>query len=290
MMAKTNIFTCNSTLFPVMDVIEAAQFTGREGFAGMELKHNPLSFWPTTIPQSTIRELVTIGKGTGIGYTVHAPDILNPATDLPESKARDNEIFRRLVDLAVQLSSPVVGIHPGIVYKLLALERRGVPFHTERYSRQELSTEARKRAVDTYLEWGDLCSKAGLILTVENEVHVRHTVAPTAEILAQIIRGTNQDNIRVNLDTGHAYIGAGLLEEFNVLKDLIVHIHLDDGRTPGVSEHLPLGEGRVDFSPLAAFISQLEGAVVLEIYAPERPVQATLDSREYLLDLLTNND
>ncbi len=49
MMAKTNIFTYNSTLFPVMDVIEAAQFTGREGFAGMELKHNPLSFWPTTI-------------------------------------------------------------------------------------------------------------------------------------------------------------------------------------------------------------------------------------------------
>ncbi len=43
--------------------------------------------------------------------------------------------------------------------------------------------------MDTYLEWGDLCSKAGLILTVENEVHVRHTVAPTAEILAEMIRG-----------------------------------------------------------------------------------------------------
>jgi sugar phosphate isomerase/epimerase len=286
MKVKPNIFTCNWTLFPVMDVIEAARFTGREGFAGMELECCPLDFWPTTIPQSTIKELVKIGDGAGIGYSVHAPDSINPATDLPESKARDNEIFRRLVDLAVRLSSPVVGIHPGIVYKLLALERRGVPFHTERYSRQELSTEARKRAVDTYLEWGDLCAKAGLILTVENEVHVRHTVAPTAEILAEIIRGTNQDNIRVNLDTGHAFIGAGLLEEFNVLKDLIVHIHLDDGRTPGVSEHLPLGEGCADFSPLAAFISQLEGAVVLEIYAPERPVQATLDSREYLLNLL----
>ena len=71
-----------------------------------------------------------------------------------------------------------------------------------------------------------------------------------------------------------------------MLKDLIVHIHLDDGRTPGVSEHLPLGEGRADFSPLADFICRMEGAVVLEIYAPERPVQATLDSRNFLLNLL----
>jgi L-ribulose-5-phosphate 3-epimerase UlaE len=71
-----------------------------------------------------------------------------------------------------------------------------------------------------------------------------------------------------------------------VLKKLIVHMHLDDGRTSGVSEHLPLGEGRADFSPLAHFIANMQGAAVLEIYAPDRPVQATIESRDYLLRVL----
>jgi sugar phosphate isomerase/epimerase len=285
-MMKPNIFTCNWTMFPVMDVVEAARFTARERFSGMELECDPLGFWPTTISESTVRELVAIKESEGIGYTVHAPDVINPATDQPETKVHDNEIFKRLVELATRLSSPVVGIHPGVVNELSCLERRGVPFATDRYNREELAEDGRKRAVETYAEQGDLCAEAGLTLTVENEVHVRNTVAPTVEILTDLIKNTGRDNIKANLDTGHAYIGAGLSEEFDVLRNLIVHMHLDDGRTPGVSEHLPLGEGRADFSPLADFICRMEGAVVLEIYAPERPVQATLDSREYLLNLV----
>jgi sugar phosphate isomerase/epimerase len=199
---------------------------------------------------------------------------------------RDREIFRRLLDMAVHLGSPVVGIHPGVVHALFALERRGVPFEVERYSRETLIADARKRAVDTYGDWGDLCREADLTLTVENEVHVRHSAAPTAEILAELIGKAGRTNIRVNLDTGHAYIGAGLAEEFGVLRDLIVQMHLNDGRTPGVSEHLPLGGGLADFSPLAPFIARMDGAAVLEIYAPDRPVRATKESRDYLLRVL----
>lgn len=269
-----------------MDVIEAARFTAREGFAGIELESTPLGFWPTTVPSSTIRELVYIGKNEGVGYSVHAPDSINPATDQPETRTRDREIFRRLLDMAVRLSSPVVGIHPGVVHALFALERHKTPFDVRRYSRDSLISEARRRAVDTYSEWGELCRDAGLTLTVENEVHVRHTVAPTAEILGEMIRKTGRKNVRVNLDTGHAYIGAGLLEEFGVLQELIVHMHLNDGQSPGLSEHLPLGRGRADFSPLAHFIANMQGAAVLEIYAPNDPVLATRESRDYLLRVL----
>jgi sugar phosphate isomerase/epimerase len=272
-----------------MDTLEAVRFTAREGFAGIELECSPLGFWPTTLSQSVVKELATIGRGEGIGYTVHAPDSINPATDLPEAKVRDNEIFRSLVELAQGLSSPVVGIHPGVVHTLFALERRGVPFVTERYNRDKLVADGRKRAIETYAQWGDLCAEAELTLTVENEVHVRHSVAPTAEILAEMVEAIGRDNIKVNFDTGHAYIGAGLAEEFNVLKDHIVHMHLDDGRTPGASEHLPLGEGLADFSPLVDFMATMEGALVLEVYAPDRPVEATLESRDYLLKLMSQN-
>jgi len=285
-MPMPRIYTCNWTLFPAMDVVDAARFTAREGFAGIELEATPLGFWPTTVSSAVVRELAGIGKGEEIGYSVHAPDSLNPATDQPEVKTRDREIFRRLLEIAVHLDSPAVGIHPGVAHALFALERRGVPFEVERYSRSALIADARKRAVNIYVEWSDLCREAGLTLTVENEVHVRHSVAPTAAILAELIGKAGRENIRVNLDTGHAYIGAGLAEEFGVLRDLIVHMHLNDGRTPGVSEHLPLGEGRADFSPLASFIAHMPGAAVLEIHAPDRPIQATQESRDYLLRVL----
>lgn len=285
-MRMPRIYTCNWTLFPVMDVVEAARFTAREGFAGIELEAVPLGFWPTTVPPTRLRELAGIGKGEGIGYSVHAPDHLNPATDQPEVKTRDREVFRRLLEIAARLESPALGIHPGVAHTLFALERRGVPFEVERYRRDSLVADARKRAVDTYVEWSDLCREAGLTLTVENEVHVRHSVAPTVEILAELIGKAARANLRVNLDTGHACIGAGLAEEFGVLRDLIVHLHLNDGRTPGVSEHLPLGEGCADFAPLAPFIARMPGAAVLEIHAPDRPVQATKESRDYLLRVL----
>ena len=285
-MNEPAIYTCNWTLFPLMDCVEAARFTAREGFAGIELECDALDFWPTTLSPSTVAELAAIGEGEGIAYTVHAPDSINPATHLPEERVRDDEIVKRLVELAERLRSPVLGIHPGVLTTLFSLERRRAPFATARFDRERLAEEGRERAVETFARWGELCAQAGLTLTVENEVHVHHSAAPTAETLAAMIEATGRGNVKVNLDTGHAFIGAGLAEEFAVLKDRIVHMHLDDGRTEGVSEHLPLGEGVADFSPLAGFMATFGGALVLEIYAPDRPVEATLGSRDFLLEVL----
>ena len=294
-MPQPRVFACNWSLFPLMDSMAAARFAAREGFAGIELECDPLGFWPTTLPPSTIAELASIcwrlkfHCSTIISAEispVHAPDDLNPATALPDQKARDGEIMRRLVELARRLASPVVGIHPGVVEALLRLERKGNPFDSPRFDRRRLTDEARRRAVETYVRWADLAAEASLVLTIENEVHVRHTVAPTAEILAALIDETGRADIKVNLDTGHALIGGGLAQEFEVLRRRIVHVHLNDGRTMGVSEHLPLGEGVADFAPLAAFMAGFAGALVLEIYAPERPVEATLESRDRLMRMI----
>ncbi len=285
-MTEPRIFTCNWTLFPIMDTVAAARLSAREGFAGIELECDPLGFWPTTIAAATVADLAAIGEGEGLAYTVHAPDDLNPATALPDQRTRDDEIFKSLVDLAQRLKSPVVGIHPGVVEGLFGLERKGVPFATERFDRDELARDARMRAVETYVRWAGLTAEAGLTLTIENEVHVHHSAAPTAEVLADLVEATGRDDIKVNLDTGHAFIGAGLAEEFAVLRDRIVHIHLNDGRAKGVSEHLPLGEGVADFAPLASFMNDFEGALVLEIYAPNRPLEALLESRDHLKGIL----
>ena len=66
-----------------MDPIEAARFTAREGFAGMEIQCDRLGLWPTTVATSTVAELCAIGEGEGIDYTFYPSSLLNPATALP---------------------------------------------------------------------------------------------------------------------------------------------------------------------------------------------------------------
>jgi len=270
---------------PVMDTPDMLRFTAREGFAGIELECGPLYFWPTTVTDDEARELLRIARGEGIDLSVHAPDHINPASLLPEDRARDAELIKRLIDLAVLLESPVVGIHPGVANRLFDLERRKAPFDSAKFDRAAIMNDARELAVETIAGWADLCAAAGLVLTVENEVHVRHSVATDAKVLREMVLGAARPNLKVNLDTGHAYCADGLAEEFDVLKDLIVHFHMNDGDTPGDSQHLPLGEGEADFAYLAPFLQNFEGIAVLEIYAPHRPIEAILASRDFLLQV-----
>ena len=237
---------------------------------------------------STVAELTAIGEGEGIDYIFYPPSVLNPATAFPEERVRNADMIKRSVDLAQRLGSPELCLHPGVATELSSLERRGVPFETNRFDRQHLLDEARRRAVEAIAEWADTAAEADLVIPIENEGHVHHTVAPTATLVREMVEATGRDNVKINLDTGHAFINGGLEEEFTILKDHIVHVHLNDGRTPGVSEHLPLGEGMADFASLAPFMNTFHGALALEIYAPDRPVEATLESRDRLNEILAS--
>jgi sugar phosphate isomerase/epimerase len=104
-----------------------------------------------------------------------------------------------------------------------------------------------------------------------------------------MVEAIGRSNVKVNFDTGHGFIGGGFIEEFEALKAHIGHFHMEDARTPGVSEHLPLGEGKVDFDAIASFMAAVDAVLALEIYAPDRPVEATLQSRDYLLDVIMEN-
>jgi sugar phosphate isomerase/epimerase len=268
-----------------MGPVEAARFAARHDFQGLELDCEPLDFWPGLVSQTTLRELTAIGDGEGIGYTLHEESVVNAATGLPEEASADTEKIRRLVEVAARLPSPVLAVHPGVVRELDALERHGRPFTTTRFDPAALRRRGWERAVERITGWADIAASAGMTLVVENEVHTRHTAAPTAEALAAMVEATGRPNVRVNFDTGHAFIGAGLLEELTVLKRHIAHVHLDDN-TSKKSDHLPLGTGRVDFPSIAGFLATVDAALVIEIYAPDRPEAAMLESRNYLLRVI----
>ncbi len=285
-MGKPRIFASSGALMPVMDVVEAARFAAREGFAGLDIRPNPLDFWPTTAPRRSLAELELIGDGEGIGYVFQIPDSVNPAAALPEDCMRDVDLLKRSVDIARLLGSPVLSVHPGVARELTALESHGHRFETLRFERELILVDARARAIETLADWADLIAQAGLVLAIKNEGHVPHTVAQTAGILAGLLDTIGRENARANLVTGNSVIGGGLAQEFAILQKRIAQIHLNDGRTPGADKELPLGDGTGDFSVMADFLATFPGAVTLEIFAPEQPAEATLASRDFLLRLL----
>lgn len=280
------IFAHHWTLFPVMSAVEAARFAAENGFQGLELQCNPLDFWPGLIPDATLAELAAIGRSEALAYSLYGCDTVNAATALPELRALGDETVERLLDVASRIGCQVLCLHAGKATELENLERKGVPYRTKRYDAGLLLQAASQRAVTAIAQWADLAAERGVTLVVENDAHVRHTAAPNADALAAMVRAIDRPNVRVNFDTGHAFIGGGLLEELEVLRPLIGHVHLDDNSTPHASEHLPLGEGAIDFGAIADFLAATEAALVLEIYAPRRPVEATLQSREHLLAAL----
>jgi sugar phosphate isomerase/epimerase len=194
--------------------------------------------------------------------------------------------MERMLDVCGKIGASVLCIHPGTIIGFCNLERKGVPFHSERFDREELMREGQQRSVEAITRWADLAAPVGVTIVVENDVHVRHTAAPTVEILAEIVTKAGRPNIKVNFDTGHAFIGAGLIGELDVLKPLIAHFHLDDNSTPQISDHLPLGEGTIDFPLIGEFLGTTDAALSIEIYAPDRPVEATLASRDYILGVI----
>lgn len=281
---KPRIFACTWTLQPLMGPVEAARFASTHAFDGLEIQSNVLDFWPGPGSERLLRELCAIGENEGLRYTFYGQAALNPAARAPESRHANAEMIKHAIATAVALSSPLLSVHPGVVSELATLERHGRPYATSRFDRTQLLRDGWQRAVETLAQWAELAADAGLLLTIENEAHVRHTAAPTAASLAAMIDAIGRPNVRVNFDTGHAFIGEGLQQELVVLRPHIGHLHLNDNRG-NTSEHLPLGIGAADFPAIAEFLATVDAALVLEIYAPERPVEASLESRAYLTAL-----
>lgn len=91
-------------------------------------------------------------------------------------------------------------------------------------------------------------------------------------------------DLKMCFDTGHAFseVGQEEMEEFlEEYSHVISHLHLQDTRE-GQDLHMSLGEGGVEFQPIADRLQDFNGTACIEIFA-EDPEYFRI-SREKLLD------
>lgn len=131
-----------------------------------------------------------------------------------------------------------------------------------------------------------ICDRAGqyeIMVGIENAMNERHLIGKTASEMDRLIDGVGRGNLGLTLDIGHANL-TGNLEEYLQRKEYIISVHAHDNF--GFSdEHLPLGEGKIDWSHVYDRLKDLDCPITLE----HRTLEEGVQSLRYLQGILSED-
>ncbi len=211
-----------------------------------------------TLDRGEVGELALTLKGAGLETTIHAPFIdLNPGAVDPGIRAASRHRIVQVFQVAQQLRPRVIVVHPG--YDDLHYgENRSVWL---------------KNSVEFWQEFVPLAREMGTLLAVENIYEKEPST------IKALLDAVDDPSFRHCFDVGHwnMFTTVSLEEWFGQLGSYIVESHIHDNHGQR-DEHLPVGEGGIDF---ARFFS------LLRSHAPSAVWTIEAHSRELLQRALT---
>jgi sugar phosphate isomerase/epimerase len=228
------------------------QRAAEAGYDGVEIcgfsPYISLEDYPTAASRrETAKQLADLNLGIS-GYLADLTSI-NPTA--AENKQRYLDLFRQIIDLCVEIGSPMIRVDtasaPG---SLTDLEYKA----------------AFGRLGELWHEAADLAQQAGVFVAWEFEPGF--IINKPSEVVA-LHKNVSHRNFKVIFDTAHAYmcsvVGArqqgkketlkgGVLELLKLLEGRIGHVHIIDSDgtlySDETSTHRPFGEGLIDFKSL----------------------------------------
>lgn len=258
--------------FPVKPILAEIESIGALGLDYLELAMDP--------PQAHHRQIAAqrgaIEKALirhGLGLVCHLPTFVFTA-DLTESlrRASLDEVLRSLA-VGAELGATKAVLHPGYITGL-------APFVME---------QAVALAIESIATAVEAAKELGITLCIEN-LFPKHRPFAEPEQFARLL--DRFPGLNFVLDTGHAHMddpGGGRITAFiDQCGGRLAHLHVSDnnGRQ---DEHLPLGEGSIDFVAVAKALkrSGYDDTTTLEIFTPDR--QDLVASRDRLERLLAES-
>jgi sugar phosphate isomerase/epimerase len=185
---------------------------------------------------------------TGARYVLDPRRKHEPTLVSDEGRDRRIDLLRKAIRVAADLGSPAVSFWSGIA-------PRGAARH-ECWARLE-------EGVASLLP---LAESHGIDLALEPEPGM--FVERIADVVELRRRLGSPDRLRLTVDVGHLRCTEEAEPAACVLgaAELVANVQIDDMRR-GIHEHLPFGEGEVDFPPVLAALSSIEftGLVAVEL-------------------------
>ncbi|MCX4680181.1 sugar phosphate isomerase/epimerase [Streptomyces sp. NBC_01433] len=257
---------------------------GYEG-VGLTLDHMHLDPLAPDLAERTRRvrrRLDALGLGvtveTGARYVLdprrkHGPSLLDPD---PEARAARTRLLVRAVDVAADLGAHAVHCFSGITPPdLSAGVSAGATADTVQDSAPDITREsipdaasdtAWKRLADALTPVLDAADRAGIPLAIEPEPgHLLATLADFHHLRALL---GDPAPLGLTLDIGHCQCleTASPVDCVRESAPWLRHVQIEDMRR-GLHEHLPFGDGEIDFPPVLAALaeSDYQGLTVVEL-------------------------
>lgn len=180
-------------------------------------------------------------------FTLHTPCFdLNPASVDEAARRTVVEQYRNAVRFAAALGIAEVVVHSGF--------RSSPKFST---------AQAFDASLATLRETVRFAEGLGVRVAVENTGYGETGFLSAPQDLVDLVDGASSPLVGITLDTTHAYLeGFRLDEAVRAFAHRLSHLHVHDSL--GGDDHLPIGEGRIDFAPLfEALRSQAFGGLVI---------------------------
>jgi len=212
----------------------------------------------------TIQNVQNIHETTNLELTLHLP-----FSDMNLAGLNDSirgEVIRQMKHYLTLASNYVnlAVVHPGYLSPYGAQ----VPY------------EAYQTNLASLAEICDFAADFGILVAVENMPDFPKIFGKYPDEMQEMLGAVGSHNVGFTFDVGHANT-VGLIDEFlDQLGDRISHVHIHDNMGEK-DEHLPLGEGTVDWKSVMEKLSDYKGIFVTEMSSIEEGVK----SLEFLRNL-----
>jgi protein FrlC len=191
----------------------------------------------------------------------------------PSILCSSNEMVRRdsvayiknAMDNATRVGAPSVSVCPGMTLHGESIERGWAQLRT------------------SFIEVLEYAEKKNLRVLIEPAHIWETTLIRTVDEALRMIAEIKSPRLGVLLDTGHAHVnGEDLADAARKLKNVPLHIHIDDNDGTSDSHHVP-GAGKMDYAPFVRGLSEIgyAGFVSAELgfqytLAPDAAVEKSL--------------
>jgi sugar phosphate isomerase/epimerase len=230
------------------------------GYAGWELVQEG----PHCLNDENVSKVKDVRDTTNLKLSMHLPfSDMNLAGLNPGIHGEVLRQMKHCLHMASELVDVAV-LHPGYLS----------PYGSK------LPEKAWDTCIWSIQELCDVALDSGITIAVENMPNFPKIFGRYPDEMLDILEHVGRKNVGMTLDTGHANT-MGILDEFvTKCNGNISHMHIHDNHGKR-DEHLPIGQGTIDWKELMTGLSDYKGLMVTEMASIEEGKQCI----EYLKNL-----
>jgi len=251
------------------------------GFKWIDISGSSPENFPETFNPERMKKLRTRLEEYGLGCGIHTASYVNTAEIFATLRKGVVEHFKEFIDLARGIGARYLIIHCGVYFR-------------------QFRARVEECLVQTLKEAAAYAERFGILLLIENMNRIPQTLAGkpwdlsleqpeisywgvTMEDLAEVYSRVNSPILGFSLNVAHAHLLAGGFVPFlKAFGERMGNVQISDNN--GLTdEHLPVGEGTVDFISLVRQLKKMDYQGTLSLSVAKDRV---LECKDRLIKIL----